>query len=115
MGEKTLFTRIIEGEIPANKVYEDDEYYAFRDIRPVAPVHVLVVPKKVLPKVTDATESDVTLLGGLILAANKVARQLGINQAGCRYVINCGSDGGQEVPHLHLHILGGRRLRWPPG
>jgi histidine triad (HIT) family protein len=115
MSEKNIFERIIEGEIPADKVFEDDEFCAFRDIHPAAPVHVLVVPKRVIPKVTDATDKDVNTLGGLLLAANKIVRQLGIDDTGCRYIINCGEDGGQEVPHLHLHILGGRRLSWPPG
>lgn len=115
MGEKTLFSRIIDGEIPAEKVYEDDDYCAFRDIHPAAPEHVLIVPKKVIPKLTDATAADRDVLGGLLLAANKVACLLGINETGFRCVINCGKDGGQEVDHLHLHLLGGRLLGWPPG
>ncbi len=115
MEEKTLFTKIIEGEIPAEIVYDDNDYCAFRDIHPAAPVHVLIVPKKVLPALTDATETDTALLGGLLLTATKVARRLGIEETGFRCVINCGNDGGQEVPHLHLHMLGGRPLGWPPG
>lgn len=115
MSEETIFTRIIKGEIPSEKVYEDEAFCAFKDIHPAAPAHVLVVPKRVIPKITDATEADRDLLGGLLLTANKVARLLGIDESGCRYVINCGKDGGQEVPHLHLHLLGGRLLGWPPG
>ena len=115
MSEETLFTKIIEGTIPSDKVYEDELFYAFRDINPAAPCHVLIVPKKVIPKVSDAQEDDALLLGKLLLAANKVAAQLGIAEDGYRFVINCGENGGQEVMHLHLHILGGRRLSWPPG
>lgn len=115
MSEDTLFTKIIEGTIPSDKVYEDDLFYAFRDINPAAPCHVLIVPKKVIPKISDAQEDDALLLGKLVLAANKVAAQLGIAEDGYRFVINCGENGGQEVMHLHLHILGGRRLSWPPG
>ncbi len=115
MDEKTLFTKIIEGEISADIVYNDNEFCAFRDIHPAAPEHVLIVPKKVIPKITDASEAEKDVLGGLLLTANKVARQLGIDQDGFRCVINCGSNGGQEVPHLHLHLLGGRQLGWPPG
>ena len=115
MIEETLFTKIIAGTIPADKVYEDNEFCAFRDINPAAPCHVLIVPKKVIPKISDAQEEDAPLLGRLLLAANKVAEQLGIAQDGYRYVINCGENAGQEVMHLHLHILGGRQLSWPPG
>ena len=115
MSEETLFTKIIEGTIPSDKVYEDELFYAFRDINPAAPCHVLIVPKKVIPKISDAQEDDALLLGKLLLAANKVAAQAGIAEDGYRYVINCGENGGQEVMHLHLHILGGRRLSWPPG
>ncbi|MFA7691656.1 MAG: histidine triad nucleotide-binding protein [Candidatus Hydrogenedentes bacterium] len=115
MAEKSLFSRIIDGEIPSEKVYEDEAYYAFRDIHPAAPEHVLIVPKKVLPSITDAREEDRELLGGLLLTANKVAKELGIDETGFRCVINCGRHAGQEVPHLHLHVLGGRLLDWPPG
>ncbi len=115
MSEETLFTKIIKGEIPSTPVYSDEEFYAFRDINPGAPTHVLIVPRKPIPKVTDATEEDAALLGRLILAANKVAKQEGITENGFRYVINCGEWGGQTVFHLHLHILGGRPMAWPPG
>lgn len=115
MPEDTLFTRIIRGEIPAEKVYEDDDVYAFRDINPAAPTHILVVPRKVIPKIVDATDEDALLIGKLVLAANKIAAAEGVVEGGFRYVINCGDDGGQTVYHLHLHILGGRTMAWPPG
>lgn len=115
MSMETLFTKIISGEIPSEKVYEDEEFYAFKDINPAAPVHVLLVPKKVIPAITDATKEDEGLLGRLVLTANKIAEDLGIAVDGYRYVINNGAHGGQTVPHLHLHILGGRALEWPPG
>ena len=115
MEERTLFTKIIAGEVPADIVYDDNDYCAFRDIHPASPVHVLIVPKRVIPKITDAGPADKEILGGLLLTAVKVARLLGVDESGFRCVINCGKDGGQEVPHLHLHLLGGRLLGWPPG
>ena len=110
----TIFAKIINKEIPADIVYEDDLCLAFRDINPQAPVHLLVVPKKPLDMLSSAQEEDQTLLGHLLLAANKIARQLKIDDA-FRLVINNGKDVGQSVFHLHLHILAGRRFRWPPG
>jgi histidine triad (HIT) family protein len=110
----TLFTKIISRQIPADIVYEDDQCLAFRDINPQAPTHVLVIPKRVIPSLADAAESDAALLGHLLIAAQKVAQQLGLTN-GYRTVLNCGPDGGQSVDHLHVHILGGRKLRWPPG
>jgi len=115
MSEETLFSKIIAGTIPSDKVYEDQDFYAFRDIHPAAPCHVLIVPKKVIPKISDAQEEDAELLGRMLLAANKVAAQLGVAGDGYRLVINCGENGGQEVMHLHMHILGGRLFGWPPG
>ena len=115
MAEDTIFGKILRGEIPCSKVYEDDRYFAFYDINPAAPTHVLVIPKKPIPKVSDAEEADEALLGGLVLCANKVARQLGIAEGGYRMVINCGKAANQEVFHLHLHLLGGRDFTWPPG
>jgi histidine triad (HIT) family protein len=115
MAEDTLFSKIIRGEIPCDKVYEDEHVFAFRDINPAAPSHILVVPKKVIPRVTDATEEDEALLGKLLLTANKIAEDEGIVEAGARYVININEGGGQTVFHLHLHILGGRTFNWPPG
>jgi histidine triad (HIT) family protein len=110
----TLFGKIIEREIPATIVYEDDKCLAFRDIAPKAPTHVLLIPKKEIPRLADATEEDAALLGHLMLAATKVARQLGVGDA-FRLVVNNGEEAGQSVFHLHLHILAGRRFDWPPG
>lgn len=111
----TIFGKIVRGEIPAKKVFEDDEVLAFRDITPQAPVHILIIPKREIPAVRDAKESDTNLLGKLLLTAAQVARQEGIEQRGYRLVINTGGDGGQTVNHLHVHLLGGRALTWPPG
>lgn len=114
MSDDTIFGKIIRREIPADIVYEDDLALAFRDISPQAPVHVLVIPKQPLPKLADATDADQALLGHLLLTAKRVADQLGLGK-GYRVVINTGEDGGQTVYHLHLHILGGRFMKWPPG
>jgi len=115
MTDDCLFCKIIAGEIPSNKVYSDDDVYAFHDIYPAAPTHILVIPKKHLTDVSCATAEDETLMGKLLLKANQIAAELGLSEDGFRYVINTGSDGGQTVSHLHLHILGGRALGWPPG
>ncbi len=115
MSDDTIFGKILRGEVPADKVYEDDNYFAFRDINPAAPVHVLIIPKKAIPMLTDATQEDAALLGGLFLVANRIAADLGIAGDGFRCVINCGAGGGQMVYHLHVHLLGGRDLGWPPG
>ena len=112
---KTLFEKIIAREIPADIVYEDDLVLAFRDIKPQAPVHVLIVPKNPIPRIAEATAEDHPLLGHLLLKAAAVAAQLGLRESGYRLVINNGSDGGESVPHLHCHILGGRHMGWPPG
>jgi histidine triad (HIT) family protein len=111
----TIFARIIRGEIPADKVYEDEHVVAFRDISPQAPVHVLVVPRKPIVSVADAQPEDAALLGRLFLAAAQVARELGLADDGYRLVTNIGRHGGQSVAHLHIHLLGGRQLHWPPG
>lgn len=111
---KTLFEKIIAREIPAAIVYEDESVLAFRDIKPQAPVHVLIVPKKTIPRIAEATADDQSLLGHLLLKAAAVAKQLDLKD-GYRLVINNGADGGETVPHLHVHILGGRHLDWPPG
>jgi len=113
--EDCLFCNIISGEIPSTKVYADDDVYAFRDINPAAPTHILVVPRRHIEKVADSNASDEGLLGRLILRANEIAKQEGLAEDGFRYVINCGHHGGQTVYHLHLHILGGRHFMWPPG
>lgn len=110
----TLFSRIIAREIPADIVYEDDLCLAFRDINPQAPTHVLVIPKKEIPRLIDAKEEDQALLGHLLLAAGKIARQLNVGDA-FRLAINNGEQAGQSVFHLHLHLLAGRSFRWPPG
>lgn len=112
---KTLFEKIIAREIPAAIVYEDDSVLAFRDINPQAPTHVLIVPKKVIPRIAEASTEDQALLGLLLLKAAAVAEQLGLKAGGYRLVINNGADGGETVPHLHVHMLGGRHLNWPPG
>jgi histidine triad (HIT) family protein len=112
---KTLFEKIIAREIPAQIVYEDDLVLAFKDIKPQAPTHVLIVPKKPIPRIAEATAEDHKVLGHLLLKAAEVADKLGLKQKGFRLVINNGPDSGEAVPHLHLHILGGRPLGWPPG
>ena len=109
-----IFLKIVERKIPADIVYEDDRSLAFRDINPQAPVHVLIIPKKVIPTHADVTEADKELLGHLHLVAAKLAGQLGITD-GYRLVLNCKEAAGQTVPHLHLHLLGGRSFHWPPG
>lgn len=111
----TLFERIAAGQIPATLVYEDDVAIAFRDINPVAPVHVLVIPRKPIPRLSEATAEDAALLGHLLGVCAAVARQEGLVEGGYRVVTNNGEAAGQTVPHLHLHVLGGRPLGWPPG
>ena len=111
----TIFERIAAREIPARIVAETEDYIAFHDTNPQAPVHVLVVPKRVIPRVAAAEPADAELLGKLLLAAAEVARKLEVEQSGFRIVINNGRDAGETVPHLHVHILAGRALQWPPG
>ncbi len=112
--EKTIFKRIIDGEIPADIVYEDDRCLAFRDVNPQAPTHVLVIPRQEIAALSDLSDADESLVGHLLVVAVRVAEQLGLND-GYRTVFNCGADGGQSVDHLHLHLLGGRKMEWPPG
>jgi histidine triad (HIT) family protein len=112
---RTLFERIIARELPARIVYEDDQVLAFHDIRPQAPVHILLIPKKPLPRVAEARPEDQALLGYLLLKAAQIAAEAGLKESGYRLVINNGPHGGESVPHLHCHILGGRHLGWPPG
>ena len=114
MGE-TIFEKIIRREIKADIVYEDDMVLAFRDVRPQAPTHVLIVPKKSIPRIAEATPEDHKLLGHLLLKAAEVAEKVGLKQGGYRLVINNGPNGGESVAHLHCHILGGRPMGWPPG
>lgn len=115
MSEKTIFHKIIDRELPADIVYEDDKAIAFRDVNPVAPVHVLVVPKISIPKLENASESEKEVLGHLLLVANKVAESEGLTKNGYRVVINNGAHALQTVFQLHLHVLGGRAMGWPPG
>ncbi|MBI5772438.1 MAG: histidine triad nucleotide-binding protein [Verrucomicrobia bacterium] len=112
---KTLFEKIIAREIPAALIYEDEHVAAFRDINPQAPIHVLIVPRKPIPRVAQAGPEDQAVLGQLLLKAAAVAEKLGLKDSGYRLVINNGPDAGEAVPHLHCHILGGRKLQWPPG
>lgn len=112
---KTLFEKIIAREIPATIVYEDELVIAFRDVKPQAPTHVLIIPKKPIPRIAEATPEDHQVLGHLMLKAGEVARSLGLAQNGFRLVFNNGSDAGEAVPHLHCHIIGGRKMAWPPG
>lgn len=114
MSEKTIFKRIIDKEIPAQIVYEDDLCLAFRDVNPQAPTHVLLIPKKEIPSLDRLTTDDQMLLGHLLLVIRKLAEQLGLT-SGYRVAINCGPNAGQTVDHLHLHLLGGRQMTWPPG
>jgi len=111
----TLFEKIMAGEIPCDEVYQDDLVFAFRDINPQAPVHILVIPKKPIPRIAEATADDHALIGHLFLKAAEIAKSEGLGEGGFRVVVNNGKDGGESVPHLHVHILGGRPLKWPPG
>ena len=111
----TLFEKIINREIPADIIHEDDHCLCFRDINPQAPVHLLIVPKKPIERIAETVPEDKETLGHLLLTARNVAEQEGFARSGFRTVINSGPDGGEEVPHLHLHILAGRKLTWPPG
>ena len=110
-----IFAKIIKKEIPATIVYEDDRALAFRDVSPKAPVHILIVPKKDIPRISEATVKDEAILGHLLTVAADVARKEGIDDTGYRLVINKGRDAGESVPHLHVHLLGGRAMKWPPG
>jgi len=112
----TIFNKIIDKEISADILYESDSVLAFKDIRPQAPVHVLIIPKIEIPKVSDIKGKEhAHVLGEMFDAANKIAKDLGISDDGFRLVFNCGSHGGQDVFHLHMHLLGGRQMKWPPG
>lgn len=111
----TLFEKIISRQIPAEIVYEDELVVALRDINPGAPIHLLVVPKKPIPRIAEATPGDHKVLGHMLLKAAEIAAKFGLKENGYRLVINNGPDAGESVPHLHLHILGGRKLAWPPG
>lgn len=110
MSNETIFSKIIRREIPADIRYQDDDVTVFSDISPKAKVHLLIVPNKVIPTVNDIEEADAALIGKLVLTAKKMAKELGIAENGYRLIINCNKDGGQEVPHLHMHLLGGQKL-----
>ena len=110
-----LFCRIAVGEIESERVYEDEWVVAFRDIQPQAPLHLLIVPREHLTSLRELEEGHLELAGRLVLVAGELARREGLAEAGYRLVVNCGSDGGQAVDHLHFHLLGGRAMRWPPG
>ncbi len=112
---KTLFEKVIAREVPASIIYEDDLVLAFKDIKPQAPTHVLIIPKKPIPRIAEAAPEDHKILGHLLLKAAEVAKTLGLTQSGFRLVFNNGPDAGEAVPHLHCHIIGGRKLEWPPG
>jgi len=110
----TIFAKIIAREIPAEIIYEDEICIAFRDIAPKAPTHVLIIPKKPIASLADLTDEDQAIVGRCVVVASVVARQELLSD-GYRLIVNCGSDGGQEVPHLHFHLMGGRKMTWPPG
>lgn len=112
---ETIFRKIINREIPADIVFENERILAFRDINPQAPVHVLIIPKNPIPTVNDIAPEDANLVGELFIVARQIAAEEGIDESGYRTVFNCNRDGGQEVYHLHLHLLGGRAMQWPPG
>ena len=111
----SIFERIIKREIPSEIVFENSDVVAFRDVNPQAPVHVLVVPKRRIDTLDDLVEEDLEIAGKLVLAATRVARELGLSENGYRLVINCREAGGQSVDHIHVHLLGGRQMKWPPG
>lgn len=113
--EDNIFAKIARGEVPVEKIYEDEHVVAFKDISPQAPVHALVIPKRSVENVLALTPADRELAGAVLLAAAEVARRLGVAESGVRVVFNAGRDAGQSVPHLHAHVLGGRPLAWPPG
>ena len=108
--EDCVFCKIIKGEIPSNKVYEDEEILAFKDIEPAAPIHILVIPKKHIPSLVELEQGDEEIIGKIYKVINKIAKEQGIDNKGFRVIVNCGKDGGQEVKHLHFHLLGGKQL-----
>jgi histidine triad (HIT) family protein len=114
MAQKTVFKRIIDGEIPARIVYQDELCLAFHDVAPQAPTHVIVIPKKEIPSLDEVESEDAALLGHLVVVVRKLAHQLKL-ESGYRVIVNCGPDAGQSVDHLHFHLLGGRPMSWPPG
>ena len=111
----TIFNKIINKEIPADIVYETDNVIAFKDVNPVAPVHILIIPKKNISTINEIDEEDASILSELFLSVKIIAKKMNIDKKGYRVVINCNEDGGQTVYHLHIHIMGGRKFHWPPG
>lgn len=111
----TIFGKILRGEVPSIRVWEDEHCIAFRDVNPAAPTHILVIPRKHIPTLNDIEEEDKECIGHMVYVVGQIAKQEGIAQEGYRLVINCNEQGGQTVYHLHMHILGGRQLSWPPG
>ena len=111
----TIFSKIINKEIPADIIYETDDVIAFKDVNPVAPVHILIIPKKNISTINEISKDDAEILSELFLTVGIIAKKMNIDKKGYRVVINCNHDGGQTVYHLHLHIIGGRKLDWPPG
>jgi len=111
----TIFEKIARREIPAAIVHEEEDFFAFKDVNPQAPVHVLIVPKRVIPGISGSQPGDAELLGRMLIASKEIAKKLGVSESGYRLVINHGSDAGESVPHLHVHLLGGRTMAWPPG
>jgi len=105
-----IFCKIVAGEIPSDRVYQDEEIIAFRDINPLAPVHLIIIPRRHVPSLDQMKESDAALVGRMVTVANKLAKDEGVSQKGYRLALNCGKEGGQLVPHLHMHLLGGRQL-----
>ncbi|KFA59440.1 histidine triad nucleotide-binding protein [Gilliamella sp. Choc4-2] len=110
MAEETIFSKIIRREVPADIVFHDDKVTAFRDISPQAPIHILIIPNKLIPTINDITEEDETMLGHMVTVAAKIAKQEGIDETGYRLIMNCNKDAGQEVFHIHMHLLGGKNL-----
>lgn len=115
MNNDCIFCKIASGAIPTSALFEDDELIAFRDIRPQAPHHILIIPKRHIETIQDLTDSDQALVGKMILVANRISQEMVIAESGYRLVFNCRNDGGQEVYHIHIHLLGGRKMGWPPG
>ncbi|MCI1944108.1 histidine triad nucleotide-binding protein [Clostridium luticellarii] len=113
--EECIFCKIVKGEIPSEKVYEDDMVLSFKDIEPAAPVHVLIIPKKHIESINDLTEEDSNIIAHIYLVAKQIAEKLDLVETGYRIVTNCGEEAGQTVPHIHFHLLGGRPFKWPPG
>ena len=115
MSEETIFDKIIKKEIPADIVHENEKILAFKDINPQAPIHILIIPKKRIPTINDIQSNDHELIGELVTTAKEIAKDLNVDDDGYRLVFNCNSNGGQEVYHIHLHLLAGRQMKWPPG